>query len=413
MKKSKQPEGDLSYLSGIGADSPQKEDIKSVIRPLEYRELTGEAGNEEGLVESINTSDGSSEIKKDEFVILERRIKSELPGFDFYIARRQKSDKVFEPETVLVAKRNKEHYVQKLSTEISKQYDILEEQNKLLTSDESNLMSNPGENRETSSGSYFVTQESEHGRGNVIGKGGFSIVRPALLRKKGKFTPEGVAIKETLLERREIEDYASEQEILSLMKKLKEINHGKWNYLANPIDTVEGDKHSGVWELLSSTGGKDFKVEDLRSKFEQGDKIPFEKKLIIIRQLFKALSITSKLGIFHNDVKPANILLTPKEIKLCDFGLVHFSKKMMDSELAKRADSLPENFYGVKPREGFVNGTVCYVHPRIVSPDFPGNKKDNGNPRYDVYSAALTAVQILTDDDGKPDKFCFGKAWNI
>lgn len=398
---------DLSYLSGKGADAPQKEDIESVIKPLEYKELEGQADSEEDLVASINESDESIETKKGEFVILERKVKSELPGFDFYIARKQKEGSVFEPETVLVAKRNNVHYIQKLNSEINESYSILNEKNKLLSPDELNILNEqesiPTGSQTDSSGWQIDNNPGKTGSGNTfkksktyIGIGGTALVYPAVLREEKKFIPKGVAIKKL---HGESYPTISEQDILLIIKKLKEVDPEAWQYLMDPIDTVENYRNSGVWELLSSSKENILKVEDLHNKIQMGDFIPFEKKLTIILQLFKALSTTSKLGMVHRDVKPANILLTPQGIKLCDFSLMSYSKKLVDPKYSKKISNLPDFFHTVEVGDDIIFGTPAYIHPRIFRDNYPDNDREINNPRYDVYSAIITSIELLTDGD--------------
>ena len=397
MDKSKQSERDLSYLSGVGVDAPQKEDIKAVIRPLEYTEIEGEVENEEQLVDNIHKNEGKGEIKRDEFVILERKVESKLVGFDFYIARRQRSGKVFEPETVLVAKRNnREHYVQKLREDISDEYDILQEKDKLLTNKEIKVLDESIGVSETDAGD-LLTKNDE-----TIGIGSMSKISHTLLRGQSKFIPESTALREKIWH---YGDEANEKEVCSIVGKLRDIDPDMWNYIVKPVDSVKGEIYSAVWELISSDKDGDLEVENLEKSLMSGDSISFQKKLVIIRQLFEALSTTAKLGVYHRDIKPANIVLTDEGIKLCDFGIMNFEKRYMDSKYLKKANNLPERFDANNTPPGYICGTAVYLHRRILSNSFPKGDREINNPRYDVYAASLTAIELITN--GKTDFSAF------
>jgi len=415
MEKTEYSGADLNYLR-----ESEAEDIKQTIKPIEYTELSGHAKDEEELAKRIESlaGDEARETQTEEFVILDRKVKSELPCYDFYIARRHRQGKVFEPETVLVAKSKGRHFLQKLHPMQALKYEPTDEVGKMLSSEERHFLEEENKQERTSSDSYVAIEKSEN---KEIGHGGFSVVRQGMRRGKGKFTPDRIALKETHEHIRNKKEFASEKAVLSTVKVLKSLSGEAWKYVADPIDALESDKHSGVWELVSSQEGKNFKVEDLKSKIKKKELLS-QEKFIIIRQLFETLSAMAKTGVAHNDIKPANILLTGEGIKLIDFGLMHFSKKFMDSDLLKKAErnaklikkkegakernyDLPEHFEAAEYSQNIAHGTIGYIHPRLMSGYGP-EKAEDFNPRYDVYQAVVTAIELLTDGKTGPSKIC-------
>jgi serine/threonine protein kinase len=59
--------------------------------------------------------------------------------------------------------------------------------------------------------------------------------------------------------------------------------------------------------------------------------IPHSKILFYVKQLLDILILLKNNNIIHNDIKPANILISNDIIKLCDFGMAEFLEKNQNS----------------------------------------------------------------------------------
>ena len=92
----------------------------------------------------------------------------------------------------------------------------------------------------------------------------------------------------------------------------------------------------------------------------------------VIASAAKGLQFAHEHGIFHRDVKPDNIMISPKTgvVKVMDFGIAHVAESSMTMT-------------------GSVMGTPAYMAPEMVS----GLKID---ARADVYSLGVVLFELLT-----------------
>ena len=100
-----------------------------------------------------------------------------------------------------------------------------------------------------------------------------------------------------------------------------------------------------------------------------------EQAIAIIAQLGDALAAAHSIGVIHRDVKPSNILLSPRPV-LVDFGLAKLSSA--ESDL------------------GLTTAGTCLGTPLTMSPEqILGEPIDE---RTDVYSLAVVAYRMLAGE---------------
>jgi serine/threonine protein kinase/tetratricopeptide (TPR) repeat protein len=138
--------------------------------------------------------------------------------------------------------------------------------------------------------------------------------------------------------------------------------------------------HKNVLTIHSveSIDGRDFLVMEyvegrtLKEMLDAGEDIPMNQLFRISLQICDGLASAHEQGIVHRDVKPANILITPKgQVKIADFGLATWRGA---SQLTK---------------EGSTVGTAAYMSPEQVQ----GGAID---VRSDIFSAGVVLYELIT-----------------
>ncbi len=105
------------------------------------------------------------------------------------------------------------------------------------------------------------------------------------------------------------------------------------------------------------------------------DGLGVERALDALEDVAEALGHAHRLGVFHRDVKPANILLSPEgRAKLTDFGI---ARKTANESMA----SLTATGQGL--------GTMVYMPPEQIS------EAKAVDPRADIYSLGVTMFELI------------------
>ena len=126
--------------------------------------------------------------------------------------------------------------------------------------------------------------------------------------------------------------------------------------------------------------------ESLRTRLDRGS-VPYRKALDYGIQVAQALAAAHAKGIYHRDVKPANIFITLEgRVKLLDFGLA----KLRGVGAAVDSDELTApDLSG----HGRAIGTVGYMAPEQVV----GGTIDH---RTDIFALGSVLYEMLTKAHG-------------
>lgn len=122
---------------------------------------------------------------------------------------------------------------------------------------------------------------------------------------------------------------------------------------------------------------------DLETLVARSGPLPAARVIYLLEQICGSLQEAHEIGLVHRDVKPANIMLTPRAgdpdfVKVLDFGLV--------KDLGTREDSSLTNVQNLI-------GTPLYLAPEAIT------DPENVGPGADLYAVAATGYFMLT---GRP-----------
>jgi serine/threonine-protein kinase len=141
-----------------------------------------------------------------------------------------------------------------------------------------------------------------------------------------------------------------------------------------------------ITDFGTTTDGRFFFVmeylegEDLATVFERQRTIPYERALLIIKQVCKGLMAAHEKGIVHRDLKPENIFLVSagkkgELVKILDFGIAKM--QVLDEEGKKLT------------KTGVVFGTPEYMSPEQAA----GKEVDE---RIDIYALGVIMYEMFT-----------------
>jgi serine/threonine protein kinase len=122
--------------------------------------------------------------------------------------------------------------------------------------------------------------------------------------------------------------------------------------------------------------------EDLLARVQREGALPWERALLIVEQIARALAGAHGNGIVHRDLKPANVLLVDVHgvtdfVKVLDFGI---------AKLVRDGTQAAPSLTGA----GFVPGTPGYIAPENIR----GAEEDDA--RSDLYSLGVTWFEMLS-----------------
>ena len=120
-------------------------------------------------------------------------------------------------------------------------------------------------------------------------------------------------------------------------------------------------------------------------------RLPMSKILLYVKQTLDALAFAHKNGVIHRDMKPSNIMITSRGVKLMDFGIARSKEDV--------SITLP----------GTTLGSMLYMSPEQL-------RGETIDARSDLYSAGLVLYQLATGKqpfDGSDTSRCFPLDWRV
>jgi eukaryotic-like serine/threonine-protein kinase len=118
-----------------------------------------------------------------------------------------------------------------------------------------------------------------------------------------------------------------------------------------------------------------------------GAALPLDRLLDISIQLADALDAAHAKGIIHRDIKPANIFVTPRGVKVLDFGLAKLSRPELQMDTIGGTQNSPLPAHLTSP--GSTVGTIAYMSPEQAR----GEEIDT---RSDLFSLGTVMYQMAT-----------------
>lgn len=165
----------------------------------------------------------------------------------------------------------------------------------------------------------------------------------------------------------------SERELMATAKLIFQTNQGSNpppQSINVPLAIFET---GGKLYILMTTALYDLNEHKVSGFIESGDDV-----VVVLRALFSAIDYLHSIGIVHQDVNPANVLVYKTGDGSEDGSEDGFDYKLSDYDKCAIADQ-----QGVYPKTNST-GTVSYAAPEAFLPDTPVT------PALDIWSLALT-----------------------
>ncbi|MBT7853390.1 MAG: SUMF1/EgtB/PvdO family nonheme iron enzyme [Opitutae bacterium] len=123
-----------------------------------------------------------------------------------------------------------------------------------------------------------------------------------------------------------------------------------------------------------------------------------------LSQFLDAIGFAHSKGCIHRDLKPGNILIDPKGMKIADFGLVHLMKDSCHMSFFETLMQAKPDSSNRTTSENVIVGTFEYMSPE--------QKEGYSDERSDLFSIGLICFRILTGQKSpgfkKPSKLVEG-----
>jgi tetratricopeptide (TPR) repeat protein len=197
--------------------------------------------------------------------------------------------------------------------------------------------------------------EDRYEVGEELGRGGMSRVFRAFDRQRG----ERVALK--ILLSNLMAAGEAEQRLMNEFRICRRIAH------PNVVRLFDFGRWRGTlyvtMELLEGV--------TLATLLDQGEALPADRVRLILLDVLSGLEAAHAQQVVHRDLKPANVAITPKAVKIMDFGIAH----AQDSDVSVT-------------RTGQVVGSPLYMSPEQIQ----GFEID---ARSDLYSLGVLAFTLL------------------
>jgi serine/threonine protein kinase len=125
--------------------------------------------------------------------------------------------------------------------------------------------------------------------------------------------------------------------------------------------------------------------ETLADRLKKGA-LPLEEALLYVTQLADGLDVGHRAGVVHRDLKPGNIMLTPRGAKIMDYGLAKL--RTSAAQPGQDLSALPT---AEKPltEEGAILGTFQYMAPEQL-------EAKNTDARTDIFAYGAVVYEMLT-----------------
>jgi len=212
----------------------------------------------------------------------------------------------------------------------------------------------------------IVTREKEvkhYVLGETLGEGSFGKVKEAYDRRNRRLC----AIK--IVKKQNLNKAAGEENIQKEVEILRKLHHINCLHLFDFFTNEEKHKVYIVCELAS--GGS---VKQLCDR-APSRRLPLLQARNLFVQLLDAMEYLHSLNIFHRDLKPDNMLLTPDGVlKVSDFGVALFLENNV-----------------IPPGSEKCKGSPAFQPPEIIGEQciFSGSK-------IDIWSAGITLYMMCT-----------------